>query len=299
MLPDGDVCTYCASENGGSNGDNAEGLVCAHYRKSDPSQSSFCYSSSLKYVPVPSSDSEKLQRVMTASIKGFTIGAGLKGGLAVFSILARLRKRKLLASLRTEGAITNNEAIVTVLQETLRYGLFLGTFAGTFVSVDEIIASLGGHRRHFRTAKWRALLAGLIAGLSMLLTGHNTQHTSLAVYILMRATVPLTWKHDDIFLMCLSSSQILRRRISLSLPPSLQQVAHDACSRHLGAETRRRALRGQARRQANGPCRLEAWRRRAPKFFLNKHGGKDITILQGVKEIASGLPFTNLEAIER
>ncbi|XP_062015862.1 uncharacterized protein LOC133732343 isoform X2 [Rosa rugosa] len=261
MSPDGDVCTCCAGENGGSNGDHAEDLVCAHYRKSDPSPSSFCYSSSLKYVPVPSSDSEKLRRVVTASIKGFTIGAGLKGGLAVFSILARLRKRKLLASLRTEGAITNNEAIVTVLKETLRYGLFLGTFAGTFVSVDEIIASLGGHRR---TAKWRALLAGLIAGPSMLLTGHNTQHTSLAVYILMRAAVlatrcgikskrfgrvcrPLTWKHGDIFFMCLSSSQILSAYIlkQESLPPSY-------------------------------------------KFFLNKHGGKDITILQGDSIISPG-----------
>lgn len=44
--------------------------------------------------------------------------------------------------------ITNSEAIVMALKETLRYGLFLGSFAGTFVSVDEIIASLGGHRRH-------------------------------------------------------------------------------------------------------------------------------------------------------
>jgi hypothetical protein len=44
--------------------------------------------------------------------------------------------------------MTNNEAIVMAVKETLRYGLFLGTFAGTFVSVDEIIATLGGHRRH-------------------------------------------------------------------------------------------------------------------------------------------------------
>lgn len=35
------------------------------------------------------------------------------------------------------------------------------------------------------------------------------------------------------------------------------------------------------------------------KSFLNKHGGKDAVILQGVKEIASGLPFSNLEAIEK
>lgn len=44
--------------------------------------------------------------------------------------------------------MTNREAIVLALKETLRYGLFLGTFAGTFVSVDEIVVALGGHRRH-------------------------------------------------------------------------------------------------------------------------------------------------------
>lgn len=44
--------------------------------------------------------------------------------------------------------MTNGEVIVTALKETLRYGLFLGTFAGTFVSMDEVIAALGGHRRH-------------------------------------------------------------------------------------------------------------------------------------------------------
>lgn len=38
--------------------------------------------------------------------------------------------------------------LIMALKETLRYGLFLGTFAGTFVSVDEIIAAMGGHRRH-------------------------------------------------------------------------------------------------------------------------------------------------------
>lgn len=43
---------------------------------------------------------------------------------------------------------STGEAAAMVLKETLRYGLFLGTFAGTFVSVDECIAALGGHRRH-------------------------------------------------------------------------------------------------------------------------------------------------------
>lgn len=35
------------------------------------------------------------------------------------------------------------------------------------------------------------------------------------------------------------------------------------------------------------------------KSFLNKHGGKDPAILNGVREIACGLPFTNLGAIEK
>lgn len=43
---------------------------------------------------------------------------------------------------------SSSEDLVFAIKETLRYGLFLGTFAGTFVSVDEIIATLGGHRRH-------------------------------------------------------------------------------------------------------------------------------------------------------
>lgn len=35
------------------------------------------------------------------------------------------------------------------------------------------------------------------------------------------------------------------------------------------------------------------------KSFLNKHGGKDAVILQGVKEIASSIPFSNLDKIEK
>ncbi|KAL8145511.1 hypothetical protein AgCh_003609 [Apium graveolens] len=76
-----------------------------------------------------------------------------------------------------------------------------------------------------KTSRWRALLAGEIAGSSMLLTGLETEHTSLEIFILMRAAVlasrygiksrrfgnickPLTWAHGDIVLMCLASSQI-------------------------------------------------------------------------------------------
>ncbi|PKA59473.1 hypothetical protein AXF42_Ash016497 [Apostasia shenzhenica] len=217
--------------------------------------------------------SKWLRRCLQASGKGFAIGAGLKGGLALFSILVRLRSRVSKgASARKTGAMTNAEAVVIAAKETLRYGMFLGTFAGTFVSVDELIAAIWGKKR---TAGWRALFAGAMAGTSMLLTGLETQHTSLAIYILMRTAVlasrcgiksksfgilckPLTWSHGDIFLMCLSSSQILSAYIlnQGSLPPSY-------------------------------------------KAFLNKHGGKAAVVIQGIKEIATSIPFTDLDGIKK
>ncbi|KAI0507630.1 hypothetical protein KFK09_013756 [Dendrobium nobile] len=221
----------------------------------------------------PEEDWRWLRRYLEASIKGFSIGVGLKGGLALFSILARLRSRGSKGySTRKAVSITNGEVVVSAAKETLKYGVFLGSYAGTFVAVDELIAAIWGHKR---TAGWRALLAGAVAGPSMLLTGLETQHTSLAIYILMRAAVlvsrcgikskrfrnvckPLTWSHGDIFLMCLSSSQILSAYIlkQESLLPSY-------------------------------------------KAFLNRHGGKAAVILQRVKEIATGTPFTNLDEVEK
>ncbi|KAK3033905.1 hypothetical protein RJ639_033540 [Escallonia herrerae] len=258
-----------------SSGDGGKDRACPHCRRSALPSSSSSSCSLLSFESYPVKDYSELWRVFTASVKGFTIGAGLKGGLSLFAILARLRRRRLLTSARKAEMASSGEDVILAIKETLRYGLFLGTFAGTFVSVDETIAALGGHRRHFRTAKWRALLAGAIAGPSMLLTGLNTEHTSLAVYILIRAAVlasrcgiksrrfggickPLTWAHGDIFLMCLSSSQILSAYILKqdSLPSSY-------------------------------------------KSFLNKHGGKDAAILQAVKEIACGMPFSNLKAVEK
>ncbi|XP_057872715.2 uncharacterized protein LOC131078901 isoform X2 [Cryptomeria japonica] len=119
------------------------------------------------------------------------------------------------------------------------------------------------------------LLLEDVPGPSLLLTGLNTQHTSLAVYILMRASVlaarcgiksekmgslcrPLTWTYGDIFLMCLSSSQILSSYVlnQDSLPSTYRS-------------------------------------------FLNKHGGKDPVILKGLKELVFGMPWTSLADIEK
>jgi hypothetical protein len=48
---------------------------------------------------------------------------------------------------RKAGAMTNGEAMVLAVKETVRYGMFLGTFAGSYVSVDESIAAIWGCKR--------------------------------------------------------------------------------------------------------------------------------------------------------
>lgn len=68
--------------------------------------------------------------------------------------------------------------LILALKETLRYGLFLGTFAGTFVSVDEIIAALGGHRRHgflsFITFSFECYIYYLLSSFSLLSASAHT-----------------------------------------------------------------------------------------------------------------------------
>ena len=56
---------------------------------------------------------------------------------------------------RNNGAnprgMRNNEPVLFALKETMRYGFFLGTFAGAFCTVDEAIAAAKGCRRSGRS----------------------------------------------------------------------------------------------------------------------------------------------------
>lgn len=96
-------CASCDGEIGVSDLHEKSG-GCAHRDSTgtDPPLASISCSStySIGLSTISLNDSEKLWRVVTASVKGFSIGAGLKGGLALFSILARLRRRRISASTR-------------------------------------------------------------------------------------------------------------------------------------------------------------------------------------------------------
>lgn len=91
---DGRCCACFSGENGGLRGEDACGMdnsKCSNCARPDPPSSSFS-SFLLDSDAIPLKDWEKLRRIIIASAKGFSIGIGLKGGLALFSILARLRR---------------------------------------------------------------------------------------------------------------------------------------------------------------------------------------------------------------
>jgi hypothetical protein len=204
-------------------------------------------------------DTERaFQRTTDAVVRGAAAGLALRGGLNIVSyalgILMKSKQRKVQNQQRP--------AIKELVQDALRWGAFLGCFSGIFVSTDEAIACFAGAKR---TASYRAILAGALAGPALLLTGPNTTHTSLALYVLLRGITllvrcgnlptaapwkrrlltPTRWKHGDVFLMCLSTSQI--GYSWLVLPHTL-----------------------------------------APSYrrFLDKHGGKEMYILDAVREMA-------------
>ncbi|GJN07740.1 hypothetical protein PR202_ga25598 [Eleusine coracana subsp. coracana] len=111
-----------------------------------------------------------LRRCVEATLKGFVIGSGLKGGLALLSVVVRLRrlltgrsksfshKPALLRCLfnlqfwcatcrEPATATTNAEVVLRAAKDTMRHGIFLGAFAGTYVSADEFISAVWGRNR--------------------------------------------------------------------------------------------------------------------------------------------------------
>ena len=143
------------------------------------------------------------RRLRTATIRAGSIGAVLKGGLNMFGVLARSRRRP-----RRGGSLRPDA--VDALRDTVAFAAFLGTFAGVYVAVDEGLALGVGKRR---SREWRAAVAGAIAAPALLLADpHPTsrsrsrpreardagrarnaaRHNGLATYLALRACVLLT-----------------------------------------------------------------------------------------------------------
>ncbi|KVH91311.1 hypothetical protein Ccrd_006663, partial [Cynara cardunculus var. scolymus] len=131
---------------------------------------------------------------------------------------------------------SGGQDLILALKETIRYGIFLGTFAGTFVSVDELIAGCFGRHLPLSNNKMEGFIS---RGSSWTFNvPHWIQHTTykLGIWQFIFLCVqlpwhhnkrfgcickPLTWAHGDLFLMCLSSTQILYLSVMCFVHPIL------------------------------------------------------------------------------
>ncbi|CAD7699855.1 unnamed protein product [Ostreobium quekettii] len=179
-------------------------------------------------------------RLATAVVRGAAAGLVLRGGLHV------LTKALRAASGPGRGGGGGDR---DALLETARYTAWLGSLAGVFVGVDEGLAAIWGKER---TADWRALVAGLCAGPTLLLTGTKVRHNSLAIYILFRGITllircgnkstappllrslltPTRWVHGDTVLMCIACCQILHSFIFM--PQAMPRSYVNFIRRHSG-----------------------------------------------------------------
>ena len=85
------------------------------------------------------------RRLRTATLRAGTVGAALKGGLNLFRLLARARRKP-----KRKGVL--RVAAVDAARDTVAFASFLATFAGIYVAVDEGLAMGYGRTR---SREWR------------------------------------------------------------------------------------------------------------------------------------------------
>eukprot|EP00210_Caulerpa_lentillifera_P002890 g2760.t1 len=167
-------------------------------------------------------------RVITAVTRGAATGFILRGGITLFgSLLTLITKKKKSNSDRQP------------LIEILRMSLFLASLGGTYVLTDESIGAYWGKKK---TSSWRGMIAGLLAGPSILLLGSKVRHDSLAIYVFVRSLTllvrcgnrstkfrfikfllsPTRASYGDVVIMCLTTAQIMYSYIMMphTLPKS-------------------------------------------------------------------------------
>ena len=164
---------------------------------------SLSYSHGVSSTPRTQDDLERIQqRFITAATRGALMGMTMRGGFHVLSYALRLVVIGQGGARRAGGAhnargvagmVGSSQVIVTaasvktvlkkILKDTVQYGMFLGSFSGGYVALEEGIA-LGMGRE--RTRGWRALVAGFVAGGSLVLAGGEKRHTSLALYMALK-----------------------------------------------------------------------------------------------------------------
>ena len=250
------------------------------------------------------------RRVFTSASRGAVVGAGLRGGLHVLSYTLRIASTYVSSRRGQPGTGGGEKWISTdfvkrIVSDTLAYGMFMGSFSGSFVLLDEFIAHAYGR---YKTRSYRALLSGFVSGSSLMLAGHD-KHTSLALFIFLKGLV------------------LLVRCGNIPLPvdtnsPELVNTARDSTSKRapLTKSQRRAWVRWllTPTRYAHGDIILMCLAMSQLGYswivmpstlsgsyvrFLNRHGAKGDRIMDALREMCErgsrNLPPTTLRSLSR
>jgi len=129
--------------------------------------------------PPPRQGRRAAQRLADAATRGAAAGLLVRGGLDLVSLV--------LAGATVAGRrrVWTRASLWRRAVGATRFALFAGSFCAVAVGVDE---GLGATLGRSRTRRWRAMVAGLCAGPTLLLAGGGP-HPSLATYLVVRASM--------------------------------------------------------------------------------------------------------------
>mmetsp|Transcript_27643 Transcript_27643/g.77280 ORF Transcript_27643/g.77280 Transcript_27643/m.77280 type:complete len:435 (+) Transcript_27643:86-1390(+) len=132
-------------------------------------------------------DAMRVQKLLRESLKVMVYASGLRAALETFYCVLEWRKRM-------KGALSNKEdekkykkretaaSLGELLQNTLRFGLFVASFSALFKLLKRVLLRAG-----FRGHKLIPAVAGFIAGISILIERQDWMRVYLAQYFLVRA----------------------------------------------------------------------------------------------------------------
>ena len=242
-----------------------------------------------------------LERLKTSMVRAGMVGGALKGGLNLFALLARARKRGVRRAAATDA-----------VRDTVSFSAFLVAFAGAYVSVDEGLSLRYGKQR---SKSWRAAVAGAVAGPTLLLAdgvgrgpaADPRRHHGLATYVWLRSLVllvrcalkrrddltetqrrllaPFASDHADVGLMMVSATVILS--CFILKPEALRGAYASFLDKHGGKSVAHYRAAQRVVSAADGEETSAALAAAADRLYPNDRPARDALLAAAAKDPAA------------
>lgn len=242
-----------------------------------------------------------LERLKTSMVRAGMVGGALKGGLNLFALLARARKRGV-----------RRAAAADAVRDTVSFAAFLVAFSGVYVSVDEGLSLRYGKQR---SKSWRAAVAGASAGPTLLLAdgvgrgpaADPRRHHGLATYVWLRSIVllvrcaikrrdrltetqrrllaPFASDHADVGLMMASATVILS--CFILKPEALRGAYASFLDKHGGKSVAHYRAAQRVVSAADGEETSAALAAAADRLYPNDRPARDALLAAAAKDPAA------------